>query len=212
MSKLLKLASIPILLVFLAINIHSLYKSAIGVVLQFKIYLWFVVGFALYCIVRRFIKKNLDFLETFTHELIHTVIGLLFFHQIDKFNATSRNGEVIYHGGKRAGNIFILLAPYCLPIYPIIFLLFRFAIAPEYIWLINIVTGITTAFHAFAFKRDIHFRQPDIQNAGVLFSLIFIWTFLSFFTSIILWSVQSGLGGAFVHWWKNSVSLVKMVY
>ncbi len=75
-----------------------------------KTYLWFIIGFGAYIVLKGSLQKNLVFLEIFTHELTHTIVGLVFFQKIHSFHATNGEGGAISHSGKMTNNPFILLA------------------------------------------------------------------------------------------------------
>ena len=209
MLKILKLATYPLLLLFLTINTHSLYKSAIGVVLHSKLYLWVAVGIAIYFVVRQVLRLNLDFLETFTHEIIHAVVSIIFLHKIVSITINEKEGEIIHRGKNGSRNVFISLAPYCIPIYTFAFLLLRLIVIGKFLWVIDILVGLTTGFHGCAIRRQIGTHQNDIQNCGILFSFLFICAFILFNTSIILWSIKNGIGGAVLCWWENLMYLTK---
>lgn len=210
MRRLLKSTFYPLLVVFLAINTHSFYRSIAGVVTHYKVCLWFVLGVAIYYIARRFVKTNLSFFEIFTHELIHSIVAIVFLRRIRKF-VVGENEGVVYHSGKNSNNVFIALAPYCFPLYSIVLLIIKIAIVGKFIWMFDILIGFTVGFHGSAFWKEISPHQSDITRSGILFSYLFIWAFLLFFASIILWSIQGSIGGALIQWWKNLVSLANYV-
>ena len=90
------------------------------------IYKWFAIGFVAFFILRLlpFIRRNEEMLQTFTHELTHTIVAVMFFRKIHYFHAEERSG-VMGHSGGKFGQNFITLAPYCLPIFTYVFLLLR---------------------------------------------------------------------------------------
>jgi hypothetical protein len=86
-------------------------------------------------------------------------------------------------------------------------------IAEKFVMTFDILIGITVGFHFMAMKRDFGTRQPDIKNCGIVFSYLFIWTFILFHVSIIIWSIPDGIGAAFVNWWKDGiVTLYKSIF
>jgi len=208
MFLILKLVSYPILLIFLAVNAYCVYKAGAGAVLHYKTYLWFAAGMVLYFAVRPLLRKNLCFIETFAHELTHTLVGLFFFQRINSFTVTNGEGGVVEHSGKHANNVFIALAPYCISVVTLFLLIFRFMIAAESLWGFDMLIGLTAGFHFVAMIKDISPRQTDIKESGYVFSGLFILAFLLFNASIILWSIQGGFGAAFVNWWDNSMGLL----
>jgi len=205
MFLILKFISYPILLIFLAVNAYCVYKAGTDIIQYYKAYLWFAVGIATYFVIKPLFRKNLSFLETFTHELTHTIVGLIFFQRIHSFTATDGEGGVMKHSGKHTNNVFIALAPYFLPIFTFTLLLFRIMVKTEYLQFFDVLIGLSVAFHFVAMIKDIRPNQSDIKTCGYVFSYLFISAFLLFNTSIILWSIQNGISVAFVNWWDNAV-------
>jgi hypothetical protein len=192
-------------MLFLAFNAYCVYKSGNWAVMHHKVYMWFAIGFVAYLILKGLLRKNLDFLETFTHELTHTIVGLSFFQKIHSFQATNGEGGVIYHSGKMQNNVFIALAPYCLPIYTFALLIIRLWVESKSLWIIDILIGLTVGFHFCTIKKDLSQSQPDIHGCGEIFSYLFIWAFILFHLTLIIWSLRNGIDGAFVHWWNNLI-------
>ncbi len=54
---------------------------------RFEIFKRVAIGFAVFAILRRYIKGNLEFAETFSHELTHTIFAFLFNLQVVEFHA-----------------------------------------------------------------------------------------------------------------------------
>lgn len=211
MLKLLKIISYPLLMLFLAVNTYSVYIAVSWGVMHPKVYIWFSIGFTSYLVLKGLLRKNLDFLETFTHELTHTIVGLLFFQKIHSFQATNGNGGVIYHSGKLQNNVFITLAPYCLPIYTFALLIIRLWIASKSLWIFEILIGLTVGFHSVTMKKQIDSYQSDIQIFGLFFSYLFIWAFIMFNLALIIWSMRSGIDGAIVKWWQNLMYVLRVL-
>jgi xanthine/uracil permease len=203
-----KLISYPILLLFLAVNAYCVYKAGTDVVQYYKAYFWFAGGIVAYFVTIPLFRKNLKFIETFTHELTHTIVGLIFFQRIHSFTATNGEGGLMEHSGNNTNNVFITLAPYCLPIFTFALLLLRIMIKPEYLRLFDVLIGLSVAFHFVAIIKDIRPNQTDIKNCGYIFSYLFILAFLLFNGSVILWSIQSGIGEAFVNWCDNTIEVI----
>jgi len=205
MLKLLKIISYPLLMLFLAFNAYCVYRAGDWAIMHYKVYMWFAIGFVAYAVLKGLLRKNLDFFETFTHELTHTIVGLMFFQKIHSFQATNGDGGVIYHSGKLQNNVFIALSPYCLPIYTFALLIIRLWIASQSLWIFEILIGLTVGFHFFTIKKDISPNQPDMQGCGKFFSYLFIWAFILFHLVLIIWSLRNGIDGALVRWWNNLI-------
>jgi hypothetical protein len=174
--------------------------------------MWFSIGVAAYLLLKGFLRKNLDFLESFTHELTHTIVGLTFFQKIHSFQVTDGKGGLMSHSGKlQNNNVFISLSPYCLPIYTFALLIIRLWIASKSLWIFEMLIGLTVGFHAVTIKKQIGKYQTDITSCGIFFSYLFIWAFILFPLALIIWSIRSGIDGAFVKWWQNLFYIWKLL-
>lgn len=178
------------------------------------LFLWMLAGIAAFVALSFLpaIRKNAVMFRVFSHEMTHTVVCLMFFRKITAFNA-SVSGGVVYHTGGKRGDLFIRLAPYCLPIYTFAFAILRLLSSDGALFIFDILIGFTLAFHLGCFAVETRPKQPDIKRSGYLTSALFIPTALFFNLSIILLTVLSNFGEAFVtlfakygetiaQWWK----------
>jgi len=144
---------------------------------------------------------------TFEHELTHAIACILCFKKVRSFQAADASdsegtlGQVTYDkvGGLRG--IFISLAPYFLPIYAItviIFLSLVHAAARPYF---EVMLGVTVAYHAISTIKEIHFKQTDLTEHGLLFSL-WLLAFANFLTITFLLEV-------FIHGWGSGFVYLK---
>lgn len=102
--------------------------------------------------------SNIHWLMTFTHEFTHTIFALLFFRRIHRINADSRNSHVLYGNGP-FGYLTITLSPYCIPIYTLILLPWRYTIPDmegwhDYLYVTDVLIGLTYAFHVYCWLRQ----------------------------------------------------------
>jgi len=212
MNIYLKVISFVLVSVFGVINFLCLLKL-LGIVINNWIdYIWFITGVLIWYVIKRFFSSNVAFFQTFTHEFVHVIVSLVFFHRIHSFNATENDGGYFTHSGRFLNNPFIGLSPYFFPIYSIFLLSIRLAVTSDLIWLFNFFTGIVTCFHFFAIKNDIHPGQTDITKLGILYSYVFIWSFIFFFTLIVLKGVQTDLLNAFHYWWNNFGAWIEFIF
>ncbi|MCL2072760.1 MAG: M50 family metallopeptidase [Marinilabiliaceae bacterium] len=219
--KFLKIISYPLLTIFLAVNVCCFYNATLFAIGNYKTFKWLTIGIVAYILITKFFRKNLAYWRTFSHELTHKLVGLLFGRKIHSFTVTSEMGGAVHHSGKFSNNVLISLSPYCLPIYTYFLLIIRLMIENAYIWIFDIMIGLTVGFHAVAIFKDTQKcqqnvnqpkeYQPDIQKCGIFYSFLFIWAFLLFNAAIIIWSIPHGLNGAFVNWWDNFVIFFKFV-
>jgi len=209
MKTILKILAYTLLVVFLLLSAWHFFETTYHLALKsYKLYLWFGIGVALYIVLRRlpFLRKNAEWFETQTHEWIHTIVALMFGQKIHSVNAGEGEG-VMYHSGRFSRNIFISLAPYCLPIYTYAFCILRLLSAKQSVHIFDLLIGLTLTFHIVAFTKQTKPHQFDIQEFGLLTSYLFIAAFLFFNFTVILMTVKKGIDGAFVyqaeHYWKN---------
>lgn len=169
---------------------------------QYQGYLWLCVGmmsFVLIAII--FFRKNLDIMQTMTHEGAHMLVGGLFLRKkIYEFNAKSsdtlkQNDNTLGYVSSNAqsANIFSTLASYMLPYITFAMVFFRLMIKNECLPIIDFIIGFTLMFHFSCWKKDMRFDQSDIQRCGVFRSYLFIWTFIFFNLAIIFYSLGGGM-------------------
>lgn len=152
-----------------------LFPNRVGLFRQLSIYLWVGVGIAAFAIVYAFIRKNMTWLETFSHELSHIVVALLFFRKVHSFHVEEESGIVYTSGLGQNGLIPMALAPYCLPIFTYLLLALRPLVAFQGLWIIDIVIGLSMAFHIRCFMHQTGKYQTDINQYPLYFSYAYIY-------------------------------------
>lgn len=172
-----------------------------------QLYMWTEIGFVVFVIVKRFLKENLEWFETFTHELTHTIVGILMFRRIHTFQANNNNGLITTSGNEKT-LVFVDLAPYCLPIYSYILLAFRAIATHQFLWCIDLIIGLTLAFHFFCFKKQTGSYQPDINKRPLYFSYTYIATAILFNVCVILISYWSSKN-VFTSLWYVCQGMIK---
>ena len=141
MSKFRRFITIFLLLLFLIIVTFEFYRTIMYAVNAsvnqlYSGYLWMGVGFVVYVIFHKFFfKKNIDIMQTMSHEGAHMLVGALFLRRkIYQFNAKSADAlsygdnTLGFVSSSRKGNyisIMSTLAPYMLPYLTFLLLLFR---------------------------------------------------------------------------------------
>lgn len=166
-------------------------------------YLWLAVGFVVYLIFHKFIfRKNIDIMQTMSHEGAHMLVGALFLRRkIYQFNAKSSD-SLSYNDNTlgfvssevKGGRISIMsaLAPYTLPYLTFLLLFFRLMIKNECLPIIDTIIGFSLMFYFLCWKKDTRIDQSDIQLCGVFLSYLYIITFVLFNISLIIYSVSGG--------------------
>lgn len=156
--------------------IRLLFFSNQPILNQLSIYQWVVVGYFIFYILRRYLKNNLLFLETFSHELTHAFFAFCFNRRVHSFHAEDAGSGVIYTSGKNQYVLVpIALAPYCFPIFTYLLLSFRWIIDFHGMWIFDILIGITLCFHYYCFKTQIGDYQTDINQYPLSFSYFYIF-------------------------------------
>lgn len=189
-------------------------------------YKWMVIGIISFMIVRHLIiklhwpfrkgtgKANLEMIETFMHELTHQIVALFLGRRLHSFYAEQHSG-VVYTSGSVNTHLFVALAPYCLPWLSLIYVIARVMIKPEWIWLYDLLIGLSLGFNGVCIFKDTRHTQPDINQYPLFFSFIYIATFLLFNLMIILicigkeFNIVETLRYMFSNFWEIITSLLK---
>lgn len=206
MSKLWRFITSFVFLLTLVIAAFEFYRCGVSVVSSFKTntyqgYLWLGIGMVAFVIIAAiFFKKNLDIMQTMTHEGAHMLVSGLFLRKkISEFKAKSadslsENDRVLGYVASNTGeNIVMLLAPYMLPYLTFVFVFIRLMIKNECLPIIDFIIGFTLMFHFSCWKKDTRRDQSDLQRSGVFRSYLYIYTFVFFNIAIILYSLGGGM-------------------
>lgn len=185
---------------------------------SYQSYLWFAVGILLFVIFDRFIIRGKDdTIRIFSHELNHAVVSLMLFKKVHSFHVEQSGGVVYHTSGGRLPSVLINLAPYCLPLFSYVFLIARGAMKPTLFWVVDILIGITIGFYVSVFRQQTRSYQPDIsQYRHRLFPYWYIFTFLLFNASIIIYSLLPGknvfmaFADIFVGYWHSIEQLLNL--
>lgn len=233
MSKLRKFITIFLLVVAILVAAFEFYRTisyAVDASMNqlYSGYLWMGVGFVVYIIFHKFIfRKNIDIMQTMSHEGAHMLIGALFLRRkIYEFNAKS--AESLSYGDNTLGfvsssrqgnriNLLSTLAPYMLPYLTFLLLLFRLMIKNQCLPIIDVLIGFSLMFYFFCWKKDTRCDQSDIRLCGVFISYLYIITFILFNISLIIYSLSGGITdpmnifGAISHYFTQTWNDIIMV-
>ncbi|MBQ3209725.1 MAG: M50 family metallopeptidase [Alistipes sp.] len=189
----------PLIAATLAVGITEIIPIAEWLIAHPLKYQYVGMGMAGYVLLTfiGFFNKNLEWLRTFSHELSHTVVGMMFLRKIHSFEAGVGEGVMSHSGGFRFGTIFISLAPYCLPIFTYLLLFLRELGAANSLYIFDIMIGVVTAFHIGCFRRQIGLHQTDITSVGAFRSALFIVAMWIVNLSVLLLSIRVGVLEAF---------------
>jgi len=188
-----------ILLVLVAVAVGVLVQAIEKESAMWRIYrhVYFAAGFAafflLYLVPR--VHGNIKWLMSFSHEFTHLLFAVLFFRKIHRFKVDDKESYVSYSGGWFGYHI-ITLAPYCIPVFTLALLPWRFTTSGDiklYLHIIDVLLGFTYAFHILTWIRQIRLSQSDIIGPGILKSILFITFFQLLFLSLVLLTPVSGV-------------------
>lgn len=196
---------------------------------QLEMFKWLAVGAGLFAVLRRFLKGNLTFLETFSHELTHTAFAFLFNRRVFEFHANQGEGYMVTGYRNIAMGVPISLAPYCFPLFTFILLSFRWMMDFHGMWLFDILIGCTLCFHFYCFKTQIGNHQTDINQYPLLLSYTYIitsWLMVfciivpSFFPNMnghgnaepmYSYGVFSSMWRLLQEWWNNFLHIIHFI-
>ncbi|MBS1793341.1 MAG: hypothetical protein JSS81_05775 [Acidobacteria bacterium] len=141
-------------------------------------WLAFLFGLAVFfpCVfvARRVFASAWSYLETLEHEVTHLLVGLFFLKIPVGFRVSAHEGgEVRQIGFGSTGQTWVTLAPYFFPTVSLLVLVVAvFVDLGQKTFLA--VLGWTTAFHLVTNWGETSFRQPDLQKAGILKTLLIL--------------------------------------
>ena len=139
--------------------------------------LLFGIPLAATCLFWLFFLRNsgTSSFAIFEHEITHMLFALLTFHKPVSLEVHRNKGGFFGYQGE--GNWLIALAPYFFPTFPVLIMLatllysFMNQTVPD---ALLILLGFTTGYHICTTIASLHPHQTDFQQAGFLFTLLFL--------------------------------------
>ena len=172
-----------------------------------------IVAFFVLLLIPRF-RSNFRWLMKFTHEFTHLFFALLFFRKIHRFKVDSEESYVSYSNGW-FGYFTITLSPYCIPLFTLALLPWRYTTgeaSAAYLAIIDVLIGLTYAFHICCWLKQTRLHQTDIIGLGVIRSILIIATVHLLIFSLILLTPSSGVLNAIKRtFWEFPSSFVMSV-
>lgn len=192
------------------ITVSELVKAIIHMFKYIYMYWWFLGGGVLYYFIASIpiFKKNINFLQTLSHESLHMAACLMMFRTVESLKATAANGDVVYRG---SSNMFISLAPYTMPVITILLLLIQTVIPARFI-AFGIVVGFTFFFYLHSFVTQAKPYQTDLKNHGLLPSYLYIVSLASFNTAICLLAIDMKFFKAIGFYFSDIWSMVGGIF
>src|SRR5215203_433128 len=164
-----------------------------------------VIFFPCLFIARRFFSSAWSYLETLEHELTHLLIGLLFLKiPVGIRVSAHEGGEVRQIGLGSTGQTWVALAPYFFPTISLFFLIIAYFIDLNTKTFLAVL-GWTVAFHLVTNWSVTSFRQPDLQKAGILKTLLILPVMNLISYGSILAFVADGRKGFGNFWFEGFV-------
>ncbi len=182
-------------------------------------WLAFLVGLAIFfpClfVAKRLFLSAWNYLETLEHELTHLLIGLLFLKiPVGIRVSAHEGGEVRQIGFGSTGQTWVALAPYFFPTISLFVLIFAYFIDLNPKTFLAVL-GWTTAFHLITNWSETSFRQPDLQKAGTLKTLLILPVMnLISYGSILAFVAggRKGFGGFWYEGLRGSLNLASAIW
>lgn len=151
---------------------------------------------------KRIFPSGWNYLETLEHELTHLLIGLLFLKIPVGFRVSAHaGGEVRQIGFVATGQIWVTLAPYFFPTVSLLVVIISYFAGFNNLTLLGIL-GFTTAFHLVSNWGETSFRQPDLQKAGILKTILILPVMNLICYGAVLAFVSGGKSG-FINFWSE---------
>ena len=133
-----------------------------------------LVGAATYLLLHFLFRKPMT-AYVFGHELTHAAAALLSGYKVKSLYVSEKGGEVELSDS----NVFVALAPYCVPLYTLLVLLAyglvrQYAALPSPPLWVGFGIGLTLTFHGALTIHSLRQGQPDLRHGGTFFSLVMI--------------------------------------
>lgn len=118
-----------------------------------------------------FLQRRLRIWEVLFHELTHVTFALLFFNKIEGFNVSFSGGVTSYSGRK---NVIISLAPYTIPILPLLLMALSLIISHDYLYIVHYLVMILYVWFLLSLINQFRLQQDDLSESGLVFSILTI--------------------------------------
>ncbi|CAN5306309.1 hypothetical protein BH10ACI1_BH10ACI1_01850 [soil metagenome] len=169
------------------------------------------VFFPFHLAAKRLFQSSWCYLQTLEHELTHLLIGLIFLKIPVGFRVSAHEGgEVRQIGLGTTGQTWVTLAPYFFPTISLAVVAFAY-FADLNTKILLAILGWTTAFHLVTNWSETSFRQPDLQKAGFLKTILILPVMnLICYGAIFAFIAESskGFGNFWLEGFKGSFKVV----
>ena len=139
----------------------------------------------------------------FEHEFTHMIAALITFHKPKSLKIEpDKGGSFGFYG---QGNWLITLAPYFVPTFPILLIIFSTIWAtigyqqPD--WFLPVL-GVMFGYHLVSNATQIHTEQTDFAKAGWIFSILFLPT-ANLMAIGFVWAFGAHSWSGVSQWWNE---------
>ena len=174
---------------------------------------WATYGFLSYMLLYvLLLRSRVKFLETFEHELAHTLVAWLFFRSVDLFAVSPKGGFIhLRHNTRGFIDTMITLAPYFLPVFALPMLIVKPFMTAPVDQIVDLLIGLFLAFHYASLFVEFSPRQPDIEWTGLTVALFVVIFFNPIFTVLAL-SFALGEYGYLMDYLKDALEAAWQSY
>lgn len=159
-------------------------------------YIFFGVStIVFYFLMTRYGGRRLSFIQTFTHELIHSLFVWASLGNVTEFHLKEKSGYIM----SDRSNIPMTLAPYFFPLYTILLLSIRPGILQSYYPYFDIIGGLSFAFYLNMIKNQTGLWQTDIKSVDWRLSYPFLISMVFLCCYLVIESLHSSLWNALIN-------------
>jgi hypothetical protein len=159
-------------------------------------YWWsFVAGVATYVALWYMVVRHTkwNFFSTLEHEITHCIFAWLTFNRVVAINATLKSGGHMRYLG--TPNWLIQTSPYFFPTVTVVLLIGMAIVGWKSGPLIYGLLGASIAYHVTSTWTETRHTQTDLQEAGILFSVMFLPAANLLCYALIVAYLRLGAGG-----------------
>ena len=173
---------------------------------------WFIYGAIFYVLIYALVfrgKYSRKFFEHLKHESAHSMVGYIFFRHTRKLivnpeatYASEETSQVAYRNLSGPDSL-ISLAPYYCPTFTIPLLIVRLIVSYPIHKVIDLLIGLTLAFHYVSVKNEFGLKQRDIRDTGLMFSIV-VTCILNIIFLVVIVCIVSGNHSNLLNYFENS--------
>ena len=177
---------------------------------QLRPLLSFVIGGLTFTILWIFyLSGRGHFWSTLEHELTHALFAIIFFKKVHSISASRRKGGMI---SIEEGNSVIALSPYVFPLAPSVILIFLFILPTPFELYLFFLLGFAYQFHLINLIEEFHLGQPDLQKAGIIFSIITILFFNIVYVGLMISALEGKSSSFYQFIWDGTVMSLNYIF